>query len=86
VQDVALEKIERESVAEKVADAVRGRILAGDLAPGTRLVESVLASQLGVSRAPLREAFAEHQKQKAAGEKPGRTVAGRTVTETIWAM
>ncbi len=55
--DVGLEKIGRESIAEKVAASLRSRILAGDLTPGTRLIESQLASQLGVSRAPVREAF-----------------------------
>ena len=57
MSDVTLEEIERESVTETVAAALRSRILAGDLVPGTRLIESQLASQLGVSRAPVREAF-----------------------------
>jgi DNA-binding GntR family transcriptional regulator len=55
--EIALQKIERESVTEKVVGVLRARILAGDLAPNTRLIESQLADQLGVSRAPIREAF-----------------------------
>ena len=55
--DVSLGKIERESVTEKVAAVLRSQIVSGALKPGTRLIESQLAEQLGVSRAPLREAF-----------------------------
>lgn len=50
-------KIERESVTRKVLSVLRRHILSGEIRPGTRLVESRLAGQLGVSRAPLREAF-----------------------------
>jgi DNA-binding GntR family transcriptional regulator len=32
-------------------------ILAGDLAPGAKLTEAMLADRLGVSRGPMREAF-----------------------------
>jgi DNA-binding GntR family transcriptional regulator len=33
------------------------RILAGEIAPGTRLAEQALAAELGISRGPLREAL-----------------------------
>ena len=55
--DNSLGKIERESVTEKVATLLRTQIVSGALKPGTRLIESQLAERLGVSRAPLREAF-----------------------------
>jgi len=55
--DVPLEKVEKESITEKVVTALRKAILSGTLRPGTRLIESELAGQLGVSRAPVREAF-----------------------------
>jgi DNA-binding GntR family transcriptional regulator len=35
---------------------VRGLVLDGPLPPGTRIVESGIARQLGVSQAPVREA------------------------------
>ncbi len=41
----------------QVADRLSEAISSGDLAPGERLVEIELAARLGVSRAPLREAF-----------------------------
>ncbi len=55
--DVSWEKVEKESITEKVVAALRKSILSGSLKPGTRLVEAHLAAQLGVSRAPVREAF-----------------------------
>jgi len=52
-----LPKIETESVADKVRRALRDHVLSGALKPGTQLIESQLAEQLGVSRAPVREAL-----------------------------
>ena len=40
-----------------VAETVLARILSGALAPGSRITESRLAQELGVSRTPLREAL-----------------------------
>jgi len=42
---------------EETYDAVRSSILAGSVAPGSRLGEVELADQLGVSRTPVREAL-----------------------------
>lgn len=41
----------------QVADILRDRILEGKLTPGQRLVERTLASELGVSRIPVRDAL-----------------------------
>lgn len=40
-----------------VVDALRERILGGEIAPGERLVEGRLSGELGVSRMPVREAL-----------------------------
>lgn len=40
-----------------VYQTLRERIIAGDLAPGEALVEAHLASELGISRSPIREAL-----------------------------
>ncbi|MGX7679114.1 GntR family transcriptional regulator [Jatrophihabitans sp. DSM 45814] len=45
------------SLRDVVATELRRLILAGELAPGTRLIEDRLAEQLGVSRNPVREAI-----------------------------
>ena len=41
----------------QVADHIRERILAGELAPGERIVEADVAAELGVSRHTLRSAL-----------------------------
>ena len=45
------------TLTERVYDILRARILAGELTPGTRLKQPVLASELGVSITPVREAI-----------------------------
>lgn len=42
---------------ERIADMLRDLIIKGQLKPGDPIVETELAAQLGVSRAPLREAL-----------------------------
>lgn len=42
---------------DQVRDVLRTRISEGDLAPGARLIEQVLADDFGVSRIPVREAL-----------------------------
>src|SRR5262245_9446307 len=50
--------LRKEILRDKVFDLLRDWILTGTLEPGARIVESSLAAQLQVSRAPLREAMA----------------------------
>lgn len=49
--------IRREGVASQVADTLRGWIIDGRLAPGSRISEEHMRDRLGVSRNTLREAF-----------------------------
>lgn len=51
------EPVEREVLSTQVKDRILTWILQGDLAPGSRLVETRLARQLGTSQAPIREAL-----------------------------
>jgi DNA-binding GntR family transcriptional regulator len=46
-----------ELLPERIAKFIRDGIVEGTWQPGSRLIESQLAGQLGVSRAPLREAL-----------------------------
>lgn len=46
-----------QSLRERIVTRLRDAIIAGDLAPTTRLMEPELARWLGVSRTPLREAI-----------------------------
>lgn len=50
-------RLVRKTAVELVVDALRDRILNGQLAPGSQLRQEALAEELGVSRIPLREAF-----------------------------
>jgi phosphonate utilization transcriptional regulator len=45
------------SLASAVQQEIERMILAGELAPGTKLTEAWLSEKLGVSRGPIREAF-----------------------------
>ena len=48
----------RDGIAsERVADALRGAILRGEFAPGTRIRQEEVASDHGASRLPVREAL-----------------------------
>lgn len=49
--------VDTSSIAEKVADAIRGFIVDGRLADGASVNEARLAAELAVSRTPLREAL-----------------------------
>ncbi len=51
------EPLEREILAERVKDRILTWILEGELAPGSRIVETRVARQLGMSQGPVREAL-----------------------------
>lgn len=55
--DNVLALVQRNSLTRLVAEALEKLILAGELPPGSKLNEAALATRLGVSRGPLREAF-----------------------------
>jgi DNA-binding GntR family transcriptional regulator len=57
-RNVTLGRIEQRTTPGSVANVLRTAILDGTLAPGSQLREIPLAEDLGVSRAPLREALA----------------------------
>jgi DNA-binding GntR family transcriptional regulator len=48
--------LRRSTTAQQVADGLSERILTGAFAPGDRLRESAIATQLGVARNTIREA------------------------------
>ena len=56
-EDPAAGGIKRTRLVEEVTRQLRDMIITGKLAPGTELVQTEIAEQLGVSRTPLREAF-----------------------------
>ena len=53
----ALPRVHAQILSQQILEALRKMILEGDLPPGHRLIEMDLASQMGASRAPVREAI-----------------------------
>jgi DNA-binding GntR family transcriptional regulator len=57
VTDSLFAELNQQPLSRTVLDAVRNAIVSGKLKPGEQLVQSQIASQLGTSRAPVREAL-----------------------------
>lgn len=55
--------ITRTPLREQVHRAIVGRILRDELAPGSRVSDSALAQELGVSRTPVREALLRMERE-----------------------
>jgi DNA-binding GntR family transcriptional regulator len=51
------EALEVRTLADRALDQIETAIMKGDLAPGTRISEVLLAKTFGISRGPLREAI-----------------------------
>lgn len=71
-QDFNLRPLTSRNLSDEVADSLRESIRTGALPPGARLVERDIATRLGVSRIPVREAI-----QRLAEEGLVRKVAHR---------
>ena len=50
-------RLQRKSMAGEVADELRRRILFGEVAEGTPLMQEQLAAEFGISKVPIREAL-----------------------------
>lgn len=57
ITSAPLEPVERRPTSTVIAEAIRARITDGSFPAGTQLTEAQLASQLRVSRGPVREAL-----------------------------
>jgi DNA-binding GntR family transcriptional regulator len=71
---------QRISLGQYVYDTVKHAVVIGDMAPGTRMVESRLAEALGISRTPVREAFHKLERERLVRRSPagGFFVVGLT--------
>src|SRR5690606_25862976 len=56
-------KLQRLSLKDQAADILRDRIISGEIPPGSKLVEREVAEQLGISRAPARDALMQLEKE-----------------------
>jgi len=66
--------VPRRNLAREVVAALRTSIIGGEFSPGDSLAEPVLAERFGVSRAPVREALIELEREGLVQfETTGRT-------------
>lgn len=68
----SLRPLPSRTLADRAAEMLRERILAGDFTSGDRLVEARVAQQLGISRGPLREALKQLAAEGLVREEPRR--------------
>jgi len=66
------------SASAAAADLIRAAIIEGRLPPGRRLKEGELATELGISRTPIREAFFVLQAEGLIESTPNRGAAVRS--------
>ena len=69
---MVFEKLNQRTTLDSVVAVLRGAILDGSLAPGSQLREAHIAAELGVSRAPLREALSKLQEEGLVVKQPFR--------------
>jgi DNA-binding GntR family transcriptional regulator len=61
-----------DALIQQAAEAIRSRIVSGELEPGEPLSETALAAKLGVSKTPIREAFRRLNAEGLIEIKPQR--------------
>jgi DNA-binding GntR family transcriptional regulator len=60
---MAFERLNHNTLSKQVVREMRRQIFSGVLKPDERVVESEIAAAMGISRGPVREAFAELEKE-----------------------
>ena len=65
-----LERLPRENSGEYALRTIKENIISLELAPGSQISESVLATEMGLSRTPVREALLELSKVKIVDIRP----------------
>lgn len=68
------------SLAEEIAEILRIRIITGEYAMGEKLVENKIATELKVSRTPVRDAFKQLIKEKLVEYIPNKGCFARGFT------
>ena len=68
--DVSLSKVTRPLLRDEAYDRIRQAIVDGTLPPGTSLRDGDLADQLGLSKAPVREALRRLTEEGLVDSKP----------------
>ena len=73
--------VSAQTLRDSVADVLRRAIVDGQRSPNARLNEARIAGQLGVSRAPVREALSQLEEEGLVRSEPNK---GTFVTELSW--
>ncbi len=76
-QPLGQAKLKRSLLKDQAIDLLRDLIIGGRLPPGSKLVEQEIAHELGISRAPVRDALLELEKEGLVVSRPN----GRYVIE-----
>ncbi len=71
------------TIAEQIAESVRAAIAQGRIAPAARLFEVSLAREMGTSRAPVREALSQLEREGLVVKEPNRGARVVELTEEI---
>ncbi len=75
--------IQKSTYAEQVVSYLKEKILNGDMKPGERIKESLVAETLGISRAPVREALLQLMREGIVVSRPqvGKSVVSLTAKQ-----
>src|SRR5277367_5126412 len=73
--------LERDCMSDRIRRVLAERIIAGQLAPGERLVEMRIAEEFETSQAPVREALRELETLRLVESEPYRGTRVREVGE-----
>lgn len=77
-------RIEKQTISEQVVATIRKQIFLQAYEQGDALVEAELSKQLGVSRGPIREAFAKLESENLVTKRSnGRTIVNGFTEEDI---
>ncbi|NEV62731.1 GntR family transcriptional regulator [Thiorhodococcus minor] len=68
------------TIADRIFDQLRQAIVEGEIPPGSKISEPVLAARFGISRGPLREAMRRLESSSLVERKPN--VGARVITLT----
>jgi DNA-binding GntR family transcriptional regulator len=69
------------TIAEQIAGSIREAIARGTLPPAARLLEAPLAREMGTSRAPVREALSQLEREGWVVKEPNRGARVLELTE-----
>ncbi|HYO89108.1 MAG TPA: GntR family transcriptional regulator [Candidatus Limnocylindrales bacterium] len=82
MSEPAIHHLNNRPLRERITELLRDAIISGEMRPGQPLIETELAAQIGVSRAPLREALQVLVQDGLVEMTPYRGTVVRKLTRT----